>query len=71
MNLGGCVVVLKMSDIDYFTVLYNLANDVSEEHSRLLVPQRYVRLLMDDGSVVDLDVVSVSKDEVLLGVKED
>lgn len=71
MNLGGCVVDLKMSDIDYFTVLYNLANDVPEEHSRLLVPQRYVRLLMDDGSVVDLDVVSVSKDEVLLGVSRD
>ena len=57
-----------MVDIDYYTVLYNMANGVGDDVARLVAPQRYVRLLGDDGLVCDLEVVRVSEHEVLLGV---
>lgn len=61
---------MKMVDIDYYAALYDIANDVSEEIARLDFPQRYVRLVDNSGRVFDLEVAEVSKDEVLLMIKE-
>lgn len=58
---------MKMVDIDYSVVLFNLENGVGDDVARLVAPQRYVRLVCD-GRVFDLTVVSVSEHEVLLGV---
>lgn len=57
---------MKMVDIDYYTSLYNTANDVPDEIARLDRPQRYVRLVDNSGRVFELEVAEVNKDEVLL-----
>lgn len=59
---------MKMVDIDYHVNLFNVANDVSGDVSRLKYPQRYVRLVDRSGRVFDLEVADVSEDEVLLMV---
>lgn len=61
---------MKMGDIDYHVTLYNAANDVSVEISKLDYPQRYVRLVDRSGRVFELEVAEVNKDEVLLMISE-
>ena len=62
------VVFMKMVDFDYYSVLYDMDNNISEEISRLKYPQRYVKLLMND-ELYDLEVVSVDDDSFILKIE--
>ena len=61
---------MKVVDLDYENVLYNIANNVPDEIAKLHYPQKYLRLVTNDGSMYSLEVVDVTDKEFYLKIKE-
>ena len=61
---------MKVGDIDYYSVLYNIEYKVPDDIAKLNFPQRYIRLVNDDGEIFDLDLVEISKNEILVKIME-
>ncbi|WP_405286492.1 hypothetical protein [Methanobrevibacter sp.] len=59
---------MKVVDLDYENVLYNLANNVPDEIAKLDYPQKYLRLVAADGTVYDLEVADVTDKEFYLKI---
>lgn len=59
----------KIVDLDYEDSMFNLANNIPSEIAKLNFPQKYLKLVAADGSVYDLEVAEVTRDEFYLMIK--
>ena len=61
---------MKVVDLDYENVLYNIANNVPDEIAKLDYPQKYLKLVAADGTVYDLGVADVTDKEFYLKITD-
>lgn len=58
---------MKISDLDYFEVLYNDSFDVSDEIAKLNHTQRYVQLSYDD-QLYNLKIIGIDDDRFIVEI---
>lgn len=58
---------MKVADLDYEEVLFNLNEEVPEDIARLLSPQRYIQLFLN-GELYNLTIIYIDKNRFIVGM---
>jgi hypothetical protein len=58
---------MKISDLQYYDVLYNIDNLIEDDVAKLNYPQKYIQLI-HNGSLHNLELISVDKDKFIVKI---